>query len=413
MRVLLGVCGGVAAYKAAELVRELQRRGATVQVAMTAGAERFVTPLTFASLSGQQVLASLWEPGTSERAGSAAIHTERFDIEHIRVAQQSDVVVVAPATANTLAKMAHGLADDLLTTILLATPAPVVVAPAMNVQMWRHPATQANLQLLRSRGVQVVWPGEGELACGMVGEGRLAEIAAIADAVMAAGLRGQRDLAGETVLITAGGTREAIDPVRYLGNRSSGRMGVALAEAALARGARVLLVTAAGPAALACEQVHVETAAAMQQAVFERLPEATLVVMAAAVSDYRVAVPAAQKLKKQERLTLALERTPDILRQVVQRRSPGTLVVGFAAETERVLEEGRRKLREKGVDAIVANDVSRADSGFAVDRNGGWWLTREVESVLPISSKREMAERIFDGVVQMRLGVAAAAGALG
>jgi len=403
MRILLGVTGGVAAYKAAELTRELQRRGADVQVVLTTGAERFVTPLTFASLSGRQVLGSLWEPSTGEGAsGEAGL----FDIEHIRVAQEIDAMVIAPATANTIAKLAHGLADDLLSTICLATPAPLVIAPAMNVNMWRHAATQENVETLRRRGVRIVEPGAGYLACGMVGEGRLAEVSEIADAaIWAAKAVEQRrdDLVGEVVLITAGGTREPIDPVRFLGNRSSGKMGVALAQAAVARGAKVVLVTAAGvETSLHCEQVPVGTAAEMKAAVLERLPEATVVVMAAAVADYRVKQAATQKLKKQDSLVLELERNEDILRKIVAEKRPGTVVIGFAAETERVLEEGRRKLREKGVDAIVVNDVSRSDSGFEVDRNAGTLLMLDAEVDLPASSKREMAERILDHVGTMR-----------
>ena len=403
MKILLGVTGGIAAYKAAELTRELQRRGAEVQVVMTAGAERFVTPLTLAALSGRQVLKSLWEPVVDEVASAEA---GQFDMEHIRVAQEIDAVVIAPATANTIAKLAHGLADDLLSTICLATTAPLLIAPAMNVNMWRHAATQENVATLRARGVQVIEPGAGYLACGMVGEGRLAEVVEIADAafwaVKEAG-RKRDDLAGEVFLITAGGTREPIDPVRFLGNRSSGKMGVAVAQAAVARGAKVVLVTAAGAdASLRCEQVVVGTAAEMQRAVMERLPEATVVVMAAAVADYRVKEVAAQKLKKRDSMVLELERNEDILRRVVVEKRPGTVVIGFAAETERVLEEGRRKLREKGVDAIVANDVSRADSGFEVDRNAGTLLMRDAKVELPPSSKREMAERILDYVGAMR-----------
>jgi len=403
MRILLGVTGGIAVYKAAELTRELQRRGAEVQVVMTAGAEKFVTPLTFAALSGRQVLTSLWEPVVDEAASGEA---GQFDIEHIRVAQEVDAVVIAPATANTIAKLTHGLADDLLSTICLATTAPLLVAPAMNVNMWRHVATQENMATLRGRDVRVIEPGAGYLACGMVGEGRLAEVDQIADAafwaVKEAGRR-RDDLAGEVVLITAGGTREPIDPVRFLGNRSSGKMGVAVAQAAVARGAKVVLVTAAGAdASLRCEQVVVGTAAEMQRAVMERLPEATVVVMAAAVADYRVKEVAAQKLKKRDSMVLELERNEDILRRVVVEKRPGTVVIGFAAETERVLEEGRRKLREKGVDAIVANDVSRADSGFEVDRNAGTLLMRDAKVELPPSSKREMAERILDYVGAMR-----------
>jgi len=403
MKILLGVTGGIAAYKAAELTRELQRRGAEVQVVMTAGAERFVTPLTLAALSGRQVLTSLWEPVVGEAVSGEA---GTFDMEHIRVAQEIDAVVIAPATANTIAKLAHGLADDLLSTICLATTAPLLIAPAMNVNMWRHAATQENVATLRARGVRVIEPGAGYLACGMVGEGRLAEVVEIADAafwaVKEAG-RKRDDLAGEVFLITAGGTREPIDPVRFLGNRSSGKMGVAVAQAAVARGAKVVLVTAAGAdASLRCEQVVVGTAAEMQRAVMERLPEATVVVMAAAVADYRVKEVAGQKLKKRDSMVLELERNEDILRRVVVEKIPGTVVIGFAAETERVLEEGRRKLRAKGVDAMVANDVSRVDSGFEVDRNAGMLLMRDAEVELPPSSKRDMAERILDYVGAMR-----------
>lgn len=408
MKILLGVCGGVAAYKSAELTREFKRRGAEVQVAMTGGAERFVTPLTFSALSGRQVLTSLWEPSVSE---TAAGHTEVFDIEHIRVAQEIDVLVVAPATANLIAKLAHGLADDLLSTICLATTRPMLLAPAMNVNMWHHPATQANIRTLQERGVFLVAPASGDLACGMVGEGRLAGLTEIADAVFAA-VRSvpldhvdARDLAGETILITAGGTREPIDAVRYIGNRSSGKMGLALAEASLARGAEVILITAATrsfSSLLPCEQIQVNTALEMEQAVLAQLPRSSAVLMAAAVSDYRVLSPSEQKVKKQEKMTLELTQNRDILRQVVLHRRPDTLVVGFAAETENVLEEGRRKLREKGVDAILANDVSQAGSGFDADSNAGVLLMHDKEVTLPLSSKREMAERILDHLRSMR-----------
>jgi phosphopantothenoylcysteine decarboxylase/phosphopantothenate--cysteine ligase len=404
MKVLVGVCGGVAAYKAAELVRELQRRGAQVQVVMTAGAERFVAPLTFAALSGRQVLTSLWRPVTREMAGS---DSAEFDIEHIRVAQQIDAMVIAPATANVIAKLAHGMADDLLSTIYLATTAQVVLAPAMNVNMWWNPATQKNIDTLRAVGVRVVDPVAGDLACGMVGAGRLADPVAIAEAVMEAGGAAQErahDLAGETILITAGGTREPIDAVRFIGNRSSGKMGLALAQASLARGAEVILIAApvSGAASLACEQIHVNTAVEMQEAVLAQLPRASTVLMAAAVSDYRVLQPAAGKLKKTGTLTLELVQNEDILRQIVLRRRPNTLVIGFAAETESVLEEGRRKLREKGIDAILANDVSRRDRGFDVDYNAGFLLTRGEEFLIPLSSKREMADRILDSLRSLR-----------
>jgi len=393
MRVLVGVCGGVAAYKAAELVRELQRRGAEVQVVMTAGAEKFVTPLTFAALSGRQVLGSLWEP---------VVGSGKFEMEHIRVARETEVLVVAPATANVLAKLAAGIADDLLTTVALATRARVVVAPAMNVNMWRHVATQANVAVLRGRGVRVVEPGAGYLACGMVGEGRLVEVSEIADAVMGAGVR---DLVGEVVLVTAGGTREAIDPVRFIGNRSSGKMGRAVAEAALGRGAEVIAVTAnVGDWGMGVEQVQVGSAAEMMSAVMDRLGRATVVVMAAAVGDFRVASVAEQKVKKGSGMTLELVPNEDILREVVRRKREGTVVIGFAAETEKLVEEGRRKLRSKGVDAVVANDVSLEGSGFEAEFNEGVLLMEGEEVVLPRGTKREMAERILGCVGRLRVG---------
>jgi len=398
VRVLVGVCGGVAAYKAAELVRELQRRGADVQVVMTSGAEKFVTPLTFAALSGRQVLTSLWTPVVGE-SGSG-----EFEMEHIRVAQETDVLVVAPATANVLAKLAHGIADDLLTTIALATTAPLVVAPAMNVNMWRHAATQENVGALRRRGLNVVEPGAGYLACGMVGEGRLAEVSEVSDAVFAAASP-LRDLVGETVLVTAGGTREAIDPVRFIGNRSSGKMGRAVAEAALARGAEVIAVTAnVGDWGMGVEQVQVGSAAEMMSAVMDRLGRATVVVMAAAVGDFRVASVAEQKVKKGSGMTLELVPNEDILREVVRRKREGTVVIGFAAETEKLVEEGRRKLRSKGVDAVVANDVSLEGSGFEAEFNEGVLLMEGEEVVLPRGTKREMAERILGCVGRLRVG---------
>jgi phosphopantothenoylcysteine decarboxylase/phosphopantothenate--cysteine ligase len=324
-------------------------------------------------------------------------------IEHIRMAQEADVLVIAPATANFLAKMAGGIADDLLSTIYLATKARVVVAPAMNVAMWEHVATRANLDVLRKRGVEVAEPGSGYLACGMVGDGRLADVGAIADAVCVAPVK---DLVGERILITAGGTREPIDAVRFLGNRSSGKMGVALAAAAMARGAEVILVTAAGASGLGCEEILVDTAAEMQGAVVQHLRWASVVVMAAAVADYRVVEPAVGKMKKQASMTLDLVENPDILREVVRLRGSETVVIGFAAETERVVEEGRRKLREKGVDAIVANDVSGSESGIGAEVNAGVFLTNDGEWELGLSSKRVMAERILDRVVGLRVRAA-------
>src|SRR5580693_7408092 len=317
MKIALGVTGGIAAYKAAEIVRLLQDRGIRVQVIMTRAAQEFVRPLTFASLSGEKVITGMFSPG-EEHAGnidSANIDSANFDsaIEHIAVAQSIDALLVAPATADVLAHFAQGIASDFLTTLYLATTAPVVVAPAMNVNMWNHPATQANLQVLRQRGVKIVEPGAGYLACGMTGAGRLAENETIVAAVMEA-LGASQDLTSETVLITAGPTRERIDPVRYLTNRSSGRMGYALAEAALRRGARVLLVS--GPVTLtppgAAELTHVESAEEMRKAVLGLLPQATIIIKTAAVSDYRPKSIASQKIKRSGHMTLELEPTADI-----------------------------------------------------------------------------------------------------
>jgi phosphopantothenoylcysteine decarboxylase/phosphopantothenate--cysteine ligase len=405
MKILLGVTGGIAAYKAVELTRELQRRGAEVQVVMTAAAERFVTPLTFASISGRQVLTSLWQPLAPEAAGGVP---GAFEMDHISAGQDIDAFVIAPASANTLAKLAHGLAEDLLSTIALATTAPIYVAPAMNVHMWRHAATRANLAALSARGVQIVSPGAGYLACGMVGEGRLAEPDEIADAVLAQVAKTQ-EMCGETVLVTAGGTREPIDPVRFLGNRSSGKMGHALAASALARGARVILLSTVPstlPAHPALGVLRVNTAAEMHAAALLHLPRVTVVLMAAAVADYRVAGPSKHKLKKASdpghSRTLELIPNEDIVRSIVEHRRPGTLVVGFAAETEDLLAEGRRKLHEKGLDAIVANDVSLPTQGIDSDLNAGVLITASEETELPLSSKREMADRIVEHLPKLR-----------
>ena len=410
LKVTVGVCGGIAAYKAVELVRLLQDAGLDPHVVMTRAAEELVRPLTFAAISGHKVITSLW----GEDAGAAPVELgdegAASVIEHINEAQTTKVLIVAPATADTLAKFAHGLADDFLSTMFLATTAPVIVAPAMNVNMWEHPATRANVATLKARGVRVVEPGSGYLACGMVGGGRLAENSAIVAAVgEVLASEGQAesiaDLAGETVLVTAGGTREAIDPVRFIGNRSSGRMGFAVAEAAARRGARVILISAnaAVAAPAACEFVQVTTAAEMREAVMTRLPEATVVVMAAAVSDYRVAKVATQKLKRNGARVLELEPTEDILQEIVERRKVGTLVIGFAAETENVLENGRAKLERKGVDAVVVNDVSGGETGFDSERNAGSFVTREGVVEIPAMSKVQMAGRILDEVVRLRV----------
>jgi len=398
MRVLVGVSGGIAAYKAAELVRALQRQSAEVRVTMTAGAQRFVQPLTFAALTGHRVLTSLWdEPAPQDCA------TEQSGIDHIAEAQWADALVVAPATANILAKFAHGIADDFVSTLYLAATSPVFVAPAMNVNMWNHPATQANLEILRQRGVRVIEPGTGDLACGMVGAGRMAEPESIAALVLAA-LHHRRDFAGETVLVTAGGTREAIDPVRFLGNGSSGKMGYALADAAQSRGARVILVS--GPTALyapaRCELVRVTTAEEMRSAVLERAAGATLVIKAAAVTDYRPTVVSGQKLKRSGPLTLELTPTEDILAEVVRHRRPGQLIVGFAAETENQMENGRAKLLRKGADAIVVNDAAGENVGIDSDTNAATFLTPTTAIELPLMPKRQLADRILDEILTLR-----------
>jgi phosphopantothenoylcysteine decarboxylase/phosphopantothenate--cysteine ligase len=401
MKVTVGVSGGVAAYKAAELVRALQAKALDVHVVMTEAATRFVQPLTFAALTGHKVITGLWGTEDSEPNVDSAI-------EHIAEAQSTDILVVAPATADLLARFAHGLANDFLTTLYLATPASVVVAPAMNSEMWAHPATQANLRILTDRNVRVVPPGVGDLACGMVGPGRLAETDAIVQVVLEQLDRRvkapPRDLAGETVLVTAGGTREAIDPVRYLGNRSSGKMGYAVAEAAAARGARVMLISGISPLTPppGVEFVQVTSSEEMRVAVLGRLPEATIVIKAAAVSDYRPKAPAAQKIKRSEAIQLELEPTADILAEVAGTRRPGTLVVGFAAETEDHLQHGRDKLLRKGADALVLNDVGRPGVGFDSDRNAATFLTGQTAIELPEMSKRDLADRILDEVRALR-----------
>jgi phosphopantothenoylcysteine decarboxylase / phosphopantothenate---cysteine ligase len=397
MRVTVGVSGGIAAYKAAELVRALQRRGVEVHVVMTEAATRFVQPLTFAALSGHKVITSLWDDSDENKA------TYESSIEHIGEAQWTEALVVAPATANILAKFAHGIADDFLTTMYLATPAPVLVAPAMNVNMWQHPAVQANLEMLRQRGVRVIDPGTGDLACGMIGAGRMAEAEAIADVVFSS-LGRRNDLAGETVLISAGGTREALDPVRYIGNRSSGKMGYALAEAAQSRGAKVILVS--GPTALhppaRCELVRITTAEEMRKAVLGRMAEATMVIKAAAVADYRPANVSEQKIKRAGPMSLELAPTEDILAEVTKQRRPGQLIVGFAAETQDMMENGRAKLLRKGADAIVVNDVSGEGVGIDADNNAATFLTPSTSIDLPEMPKRKLADRILDEILALR-----------
>jgi phosphopantothenoylcysteine decarboxylase/phosphopantothenate--cysteine ligase len=397
MRVTVGVSGGIAAYKAAELVRALQRQALEVHVVMTDSATRFIQPLTFAALTGHRVITSLWdETNSTEGAYDSSI-------EHIGEAQWAEALVVAPATANLLAKFAHGIADDFLTTMYLATQAPVLVAPAMNVNMWEHPATRANLDILRQRGVKVIEPGTGDLACGMVGTGRMAEPDAIADAVLNS-LGRRHDMAGEIVLVTAGGTREALDPVRFLGNRSSGKMGYALADAAQSRGAKVILIS--GPTSLHppshCELIKVTTADEMRTAVLERMKEVTLIIKAAAVADYRPVNVSDHKLKRTGPMTLELAPTEDILAEVVRRRQPGQLIVGFAAETENRMENGRAKLLRKGADAIVVNDVSGDGVGIDADLNAATFLTNSTAIELHEMPKRKLADRILDEILALR-----------
>jgi phosphopantothenoylcysteine decarboxylase/phosphopantothenate--cysteine ligase len=394
-RVLLAVSGGIAAYKVPELVRLLDGSGHAVRCALTEAATRFVSPLVLQTLTREPVRSDLLDPG------------EEGQIGHIDLADQADVVVVAPATANLLARMAHGLADDLVSTLLLATRAPVLVAPAMNVNMWEHAATQANVQTLRERGVHFVGPDVGALACGWEGAGRMAEPAAIAAAVER--LLGPASLAGVRVLISAGGTREPIDAVRAIVNRSSGKMGFALAAEAARRGAEVVLV--AGPSALATpagvERVDVETALEMRSAVHAAFAGASVAIMAAAVADFRPAAPLAGKLKKEDLpddagLELSLVRNPDILAELASERGE-RLVVGFAAESEDVIAAARRKLARKGCDLLVANDVSRSDAGFESDRNAVALLSPngDVEE-LPLLDKREVAVRIWDRIEKLR-----------
>jgi phosphopantothenoylcysteine decarboxylase/phosphopantothenate--cysteine ligase len=400
MKIVLGVSGGIAAYKAAEIVRHLQERGSRVQVVMTAAAQEFVRPLTFAALSGEKVITGMFDSSAEQPNLDSAV-------EHISVAQSMDCLLVAPATADVIAKFARGISNDFLSTLYLATTAPVVIAPAMNVNMWEHPASQANLQILRERGVHIVEPGSGYLACGMVGAGRLADPEDIVAATLQR-LGITQDLAGETVLITAGPTHEPIDPVRYLGNRSSGKMGYALAEAALRRGARVILVS--GPTALqppsAAETIFVETAQQMRTAVLDAWEKADVIIMAAAVADYHVKNVAPEKIKRDGARDLQLEPNADILadlgslRHATGKRSP--MLIGFAAETQNMLENARAKLTKKRVDAIVLNDVGRPGIGFNSDRNEVTIVSHGDTTLVPEASKQDVAQRILEIVLRLR-----------
>ena len=398
MKIILGVGGGIAAYKSAEIARLLMQEGHAVQAVMTRAAQEFISPLTFAALTGRKTLTDLF-----------AIESA---IEHIAVARENELMALAPATADLIAKLAHGLADDFLTTLYLAFTGPVVVAPSMNSNMWLHPATQANLETLRRRGHRIVEPDSGYLACGMTGPGRLADPAAIVEAIERESRR-RRDFEGETVLITAGPTQEPLDPVRYISNRSSGKMGYALAEAAAARGARVILIS--GPVHLApprgVEVIPVRTAAEMREKVFENLAEAGIVVKAAAVADFHLSKVPEQKVKKTAaRLSLELDPTPDILAEL-GRKKGDRLLIGFAAETQNLHQESRRKLESKNCDMVVGNLVGGSETGFESDENEAVLALATGELIsLPRAPKREIADRIFDEALKLRLALHAADG---
>jgi len=388
----LGVSGGIGAYKAVEVARLLQKRGHRVQAVMTRTARRFVGPLTFEAITRERVITSQFEPGMNA------------EIEHISLASDMNLLLVAPATANIIGKFANGIADDFLSALYLASTAPVLLAPAMNTNMWNHPATAANVRTLASRGVRFVEPGEGYLACGWVGKGRLAEPEAIVEAVERI-VNAKTTLAGKTVLVTAGPTLEDLDPVRFVGNRSSGRMGYAIAEEAERRGARVTLI--AGPTALSApavsEVVRVRSAAEMHAAVMAA-PLADVVVMAAAVADYAPAAGAAgEKIEKGGPLTITLERTVDILAALGARRGNAArpVLVGFAAQTGDPVPGARRKLQGKNVDLIVANDVTAPGAGFDVDTNEVTLVSRDATEHLPLMPKVRVAAALLDRIEQL------------
>lgn len=389
--VVLGVTGGIAVYKACEVTSRLKKLGADVRVILTENAARFVPPLTFQSLSGNPVSSFMFELPA------------QWEIRHIAWAKAADLFLVAPATANLLGKYANGIADDMLTSTLLATRAPVLLAPAMNANMWRHPATQTNLNTLRDRGVLTVGPESGYLACGDVDEGRMAEPAQIVEAACQI-LAPAQDYAGKRVLITAGPTREALDPVRYLTNHSSGKMGYALAEAAASRGARVTLVT--GPVSLApparVDIVHVTSTQDLYDAVLPRAAAQDVIIQAAAPCDFAAVAPSAQKIKKtegQDGLTLQLKKTPDIAKAVGEAKRPDQFLIAFAAETEKIVENALVKLQGKRADLIVANDVTREGAGFGADTNIASLITRQGVTHLPQMTKRQLAEEILSAAL--------------
>jgi len=398
-KVALGISGGIAAYKAVEVLRGLQRAGCTVRVAMTKRACEFVQPLTFRALSGSHVIVDDYAPDNPD------------PIAHITFSQSVDLLLVAPATANIIAKFANGVADDFLTSTYLASAAPVLIAPAMNTSMWHHPATERNLRRLREDGVHIIEPDEGEMACRTIGPGRLSEperiVAAALDLLGNSENEPAQDLVGEHLLITVGATREEIDPIRFISNRSSGRMGFAIAEAARRRGAHVILVAAATsvPAPPNVRISRVTSTQEMYAAVMNEIPNASVFIGAAAVADYRPAKRAISKIKKSESsLVLSLERTPDILGKVAALRQNDLLVIGFAAETDNVVDNARAKLRNKSLDAIIANDVTRSDAGFDRDANAVTILRHdsEVPVHLPLMPKIEVANHILDEVLRLR-----------
>ena len=406
IRVGLGVCGGIAAYKAVEVLRLLQKAGCEVRVAMTAHATEFVTPLTFRSLTDSYVLVDDYDPQNPD------------PIAHINFSQEIDLLLVAPATANIIGKFANGIADDFLSTTYLASNAPVLVAPAMNTSMWFHPATQRNIEKLRSDGVRFVEPVEGELACKTVGTGKLEDVENIVAQAMAlldeeTGRKGEEekgrtgDLAGELMLITVGGTREAIDPVRYISNHSSGKMGFAVAEAARKRGAEVTVVAGATSVdpPVDVRVVRVTSAREMHAAVMENLAGTTVFIGAAAVADYAPAQAAATKIKKngQDTLNLELTKTRDILADVAGNRQNGLIVAGFAAETNDVINYARSKMEKKGLDLVVANDITKDGAGFNTDTNIATILIQNGGQIdVPLMSKRELADKILDEIVKLR-----------
>jgi phosphopantothenoylcysteine decarboxylase/phosphopantothenate--cysteine ligase len=401
-KVALGISGGIAAYKAAEVLRGLQRAGCTVRVGMTKRACEFIQPLTFKALSGSHVIVDDYVPDNPD------------PIAHITFSQTVDLFLIAPATANIIGKLANGIADDFLTSTYLASTAPVLIAPAMNTSMWHHPATQRNLRQLRADGVHIIEPDEGEMACGTIGPGRLSEperiVAAALEILQTSDQTSNHDLAGEHLLITVGATREAIDPVRFLSNNSSGRMGFAIAQAAKSRGARVTVIagatTSAEPSNVSV--IRVNSAEEMHAAVMNEVAVASIFIGAAAVADYRPVERSLRKIKKtQASLSLELERTPDILGAVARAKQEGLLVIGFAAETENILANAREKLTTKNLDAIVANDVTQAGVGFDTVTNEVTIISRDRKAPIhvPLMTKTNVANIILDEVVRLRARV--------